>query len=122
MSEMYELSKQLASFNDTITIITSAVKDICKDISVMELNTVPATGAWSIAQHLDHLIKVNESYYPIIEVVRSGEYKAPWQAKVGFLTSTFGKMILKSVQPQTTRKTKTMTICNPRNWNLTLQF
>jgi hypothetical protein len=82
------------------------------------LNRKPAPDAWSIAQCLDHLIVTNQSYWPVVQQVRAGTYRAPWHARFGFLARFFGKIILGSVQPDRRRKMKTFPIWKPAQSDL----
>jgi hypothetical protein len=34
--------------------------------------------AWRIAQNLEHLTIVNQTYFPLIEQSRNSDYKLPW--------------------------------------------
>lgn len=77
------------------------------------MNWKPAPDRWSIAQNLQHLIAVNESYFPIIEQVRAGSYKVPWPGRIGFMHRFFGKFILKGSGPDRRRKIKTFPIWQP---------
>ena len=52
---------------------TSTLNDISKQslsefgsLTSEQLNWKPASNTWSIAQNLDHLIVVNETYYPVL--------------------------------------------------------
>lgn len=83
-----------------------------------ELNWKPSTDKWSIAQCLDHLIVTNESYWPVVQQVRAGTYRAPWHARFGFLTRFFGNIVLGSVQPDRRRKMKTFPIWEPAQSDL----
>jgi len=83
------------------------------NISEREIHWKPNANAWSIAQNLEHLILINESYFPMIDRLRNKGHKKPFTAKFGFLVNFFGKMILKSVQPETSKKTKTFSIWKP---------
>jgi len=78
-----------------------------------ELNRKPNPQTWSAAQIIDHIIKVNESYYPVIDSVRKGTYKLPFISKFGFMVSFFGTIILNGVQPDSKRKVKTFPIWEP---------
>jgi len=78
-----------------------------------QLNWKPGSGTWSIAQNIEHLIIVNESYYPVIESIRHIDYTPPFISKLNFIVSLFGKIILKSVSPERHRKTKTFPIWEP---------
>ena len=77
------------------------------------LNWKPNQKSWSIAQNIDHLIKINQSYFPIIEDLKAGSYKPPFTAKMGFMVSLFGNMILKSVDPKNRKKVETFAIWQP---------
>jgi hypothetical protein len=78
-----------------------------------QLNWKPDPNTWSIAQNLDHLIVVNETYYPVLNSLKEGKYKAPFISKIRFLVSFFGKTILKAVQPDRRKKMKTFPIWEP---------
>lgn len=40
-----------------------------------QLNWKPNSQTWSIAQNMEHLMVVNETYYPVLEQLKSGIYK-----------------------------------------------
>ena len=66
-----------------------------------------------IAQVMDHLITINSSYFPVIKQVQNGMYELPFIARVPFMATLFGSMILKSVNPNRRMKTKTFPIWEP---------
>ena len=72
---------------------TAEARDSFGELHADQLNWKPAADKWSIAQNMDHLIVINSSYFPIIESLKKGTYKAPFLGKVGFVVSFFGKMI-----------------------------
>jgi hypothetical protein len=78
-----------------------------------ELNWKTNPETWSIAQNLDHLIVINSSYFPALEQMRNGKYKLPMISKFGFLVSFFGKTVLKAVEPERKKKSKTFPIWEP---------
>ncbi|WP_273565880.1 DinB family protein [Maribacter halichondriae] len=78
-----------------------------------ELNWKPKSETWSIAQNIDHLIVINSTYFPIVEALRKGKYKAPFLSKIGFVVSFCGKTVLKAVQPDRKKKIKTFPIWEP---------
>lgn len=82
------------------------------------LNWKPAADQWSVLQILDHLIAVNTSYFPITEELKSGTYKRPFLGRINFFVNLFGKLILKSVQPEEFKKTRTFPIWEPASSNL----
>ena len=82
-------------------------------LTAEELNWKPDPKTWSIAQNISHLIQFNETYFPILESLQKEKYKPPFMAKFKFIVSFFGEMILKSVQPESERKVKTISIWEP---------
>lgn len=78
-----------------------------------QLNWKPNANTWSIAQNLDHLIVVNETYYPVLASLKERTYKTPFIAKIGFIVSFLGKTVLKAVQPDRQKKMKTFPIWEP---------
>jgi hypothetical protein len=62
--------------------------------------------AWSVAQCFAHLIALNSDFFPVIDrIVRDG-YKPTFKERLPLLPRLFGSMILKSVQPEASRKFK----------------
>ena len=82
-------------------------------LSEAQLNWKPNPGAWSIAQNIDHLIVVNETYYPVLASLKAGTYKTPFTGKIGFLVSFFGKTVLNAVKPGRRKKMKTFRVWEP---------
>lgn len=100
-------------WNDKIDIVTNSFLQEFGALNSEQLNLKPDSNSWSIAQNIDHLIVINESYYPIVQSIRNGSYKLPFAARLGFLVNFLGKFILKSVQPDRKRKMKTFPIWEP---------
>ncbi|MEO0876711.1 MAG: DinB family protein [Bacteroidota bacterium] len=82
-------------------------------LSPTALNWKPTSDTWSIAQNLDHLIVINESYFPVFEQLKTGTYQIPWYGKIRFIANGMGKMILGAVGPDRRKKTKTFPIWEP---------
>ena len=78
-----------------------------------ELNWKPHPKSWSIGQNIHHLIVINQSYFPIIETIRKGNYQVPFVGKVGFLVRFFGQFLLKTVAADRKQKVKTFRIWEP---------
>ena len=96
-----------------IDIVTAHFKDSFDELTIDQLNWKPNEETWSIAQNIEHLIIINESYYPIIASIRTGEYKLPFIGKIGFIVTFLGRTILNSVQPERRKKMKTFPIWEP---------
>ena len=93
--------------------ITHAFKNAFGGLDESKLNWKPHPQIWSIAQNIDHLITIGESYYPTFEALKRGTYKPPFIAKLGFLVSFLGKVVLDAVQPDRRKKMKTFPIWEP---------
>ena len=92
---------------------TSAFQTSFGTLTEKQLNWKPNPETWSIAQNMDHLITINQTYFPILAALKTGEYQSHFLAKIGFLTSFFGKMLLNAVKPTTKKKIKTFPIWEP---------
>lgn len=93
--------------------VTEGFKKLTTSLSAEDLNWKPNESTWSVAQNVDHLIVINNTYYPVIEKVREGTYTLPWIGGIGFMVNFFGKVVLKSVQPDRRKKMKTFPIWEP---------
>ena len=83
-----------------------------------QLNWKPNASEWSVGQCLDHLIQTNNQYFNIFEKIKEGKYNENIWERLPVLPNLFGKMILKSVLPETTRKQKTFPVFEPRKSNI----
>lgn len=103
----------ISTWISRIDEVTAAVKAEFGALTVQQLNQKPNPKAWSIAQNLDHLIVINQTYVPLINSVRDGSFKMPFSGKLGFMVNMLGKMVLASVLPDRKRKIKTFAIWQP---------
>lgn len=87
--------------------ITQDYHEAFGELSEEQLNWKPAPEVWSVGQVIDHVMVTNSTYLPILAALRAGTYQPHFNARFGFLASLFGKMILRSVQPESKRKQKT---------------
>ena len=97
--------------------ISSSFNQNFGNLTIEKLNWKPNSKTWSVAQNIDHLIKINESYYPVVKQIKENNYPLPWTSRIGFFVSFFGKMILNSIQPHSKRKMKTFKIWEPISSN-----
>lgn len=103
----------MRNWDEQIEGITHQFKGAFRGVSSDQLNWKPNSDTWSIAQNIDHLIVINESYFPIIDALHKGTYKPPLIGSIGFVVSFMGNTILKSVQPDRRKKIKTFPIWEP---------
>ena len=93
--------------------IALATEMLFSELSGEQLNWKPNSQTWSIAQNLEHLQVVNETYYPVLSALKNGTYKKPFLANFGFIVSFFGKTVLNAVKSDRKRKMKTFPIWEP---------
>lgn len=93
--------------------ITRQFKADFGKLTSTELNWKPNAQTWSVAQNMEHLIVINETYYPVIKALETGTYKPPFIAKIGFLVAFLGKTVLDAVKPDRKKKMKTFPIWEP---------
>ena len=108
----------MENYQERIDKLTSDFNLEFGGLSEEELNEVPDGMQWSIARNIDHLMKVTQSYFPLIEKVRSGNYKLHFIGKFGFAVKFFGNFILKSVDPNSVKKIKTFPVWEPVKENI----
>jgi hypothetical protein len=93
--------------------LTAAFMSDFGELSADELNWKVNSDTWSIAQNIEHLIIINESYVPIIESAQSSTLKLPFISKFGFMVNMLGNAILKSSGPDRRKKIKTFPVWTP---------
>lgn len=101
------------NWNQELDQTTSDFQSAFGSLDSAQLNWKPNAQRWSIAQNIEHLIIINESYYPQFTSLKEGSTKPPFISKIGFLVSFLGKTILNSVNPDRRKKMKTFAIWEP---------
>ena len=109
------MQSRTAEWQAQIDMNTQMFKDQFDELSVEELNRKPNEATWSIAENLQHLISVNESYFPIVASLKEGKYKVPFVGKIGFYVDLMGKIMLKGVEPTRQKKIKTFLVWEPKS-------
>ena len=108
---------------DLKTLITSAnkISDDAKatfgNLSISQLNWKPSPERWSVAQCFDHLITSNSGYFPKIDEVLAGKKRAFWE-KMPVLPGLAGRLLIKSLDPSSTRKIKAPKKFEPAQSNI----
>ena len=92
--------------------LVAQVKSISNDtqstfgqLTTLQLNWKPSPERWSVAQCFDHLLTSNKGYFPIIDSVLAGLKPTLWQ-RVPVLPGFWGSLLVKSMDPSSTRKVK----------------
>jgi DinB superfamily len=100
-------------WSSELDIITHSFKTEFANLTGDQLNWKPSSKQWSIAQCMNHLIVVNETYFTIVDQIRDKSYYTPWYGKIRFITKSFGNIILGAVNPDRRKKMKTFAIWEP---------
>lgn len=96
-----ELANLIAAANN----VASEAKSVFGNLSVAQLNWKPSSDRWSVAQCFDHLITTNAGYFPVVENALARNKRTFWES-LPVLPRLTGKMLIKSLDPATTRKIK----------------
>lgn len=102
---------------DARTIVDEARTSFGR-LSSTQLNWKPSAERWSVAQCFDHLITTNKGYLPIIESVRTGTKKTTFWERLPVLPGLAGKLLIKSLDPASTRKLKAPKSFEPAQSNI----
>jgi hypothetical protein len=83
------------------------------NLSVRQLNWQPDAQEWSIGQCFDHLMVTNQRFFPTFERISRGEKKNSLWERAPFLPRLFGRMVIKSFEPTSTRKVQAPKVFRP---------
>ena len=100
------MNEELDTLIQNARTIAGDVRSSFGGLSAAQLNWKPSAERWSIAQCFDHLITSNKGYLPIIESVRGGTKKTTFFERLPVLPGLAGKLLIKSLDPASTRKLK----------------
>ncbi|HKS08456.1 MAG TPA: DinB family protein [Pyrinomonadaceae bacterium] len=87
-------------------------------LSAAQLNWKPSAERWSIAQCFDHLLNSNKGFFPVVESVLNGTKKTRFLERLPILPGLAGKLMIKSLDPASTRKYKAPKNFEPAQSNI----
>lgn len=93
--------------------LTGLYRDRFGELGTEELNWKPAPDVWSVGQVLDHVIRTNESFYPVVERIRRDGYRPPLLGRLPLVPRLMGSLVLRAVQPDADMKVKTRPVWEP---------
>ncbi|PSL07392.1 DinB family protein [Cecembia rubra] len=94
--------------------LSEEIREVFGGLDNKILFTKPDSKSWSIAENLDHLIKVNSSYFPIFRQLIDQTFVGAFIGKFKFFTKLFGNMIYTSVSDGGKKKIRTFPLWEPR--------
>jgi hypothetical protein len=86
--------------------VANEAKNTFGHLTPAQLNWKPSAERWSVAQCFDHLLTTNKGYFPVIDSVLAGQKRTLWQS-VPLVPGLLGKLLIKALDPASTRKFKT---------------
>lgn len=92
---------------------TDEVRRLFGGVSLQQRGWRPAPEQWSIDQHLEHLIVLNESYFDEFNRINRNVRNPVFLARLPVVPDLIGNMILSSVKPENKRKMRTMSVWEP---------
>src|SRR6187401_439055 len=98
-----------ASLPDFIAAMEEVSREVDESfgkLSSEQLNWKANPESWSIGQCIEHLIKTNTPYIPLIESARNPSRKSSLWEKVPVLPGLFGNLLANAVSPEAARKLK----------------
>ncbi len=93
--------------------VTRNIQAAFGHLSHDQLNWQPTSTRWSIAQCLEHLITTNQLYFPMLTAVATGIPTPTAWERYSPLSGLFGWILVRSVDPMSTRKLKTLARAEP---------
>ncbi|HXG68101.1 MAG TPA: DinB family protein [Blastocatellia bacterium] len=83
------------------------------NLTPQQINWQPGERQWSVGQCFDHLITANRAYFPIFEKIIKGEKKNSLWERMPLVPGFFGRLLIKALQPEATRKLKAPQVFQP---------
>lgn len=100
------MNEQLDTLMQDARTVAADARSSFGNLSAAQLNWKPSAERWSIAQCFDHLINSNKGFFPVVESVLSGTRKTRFLERLPILPGLAGKLMIKSLDPASTRKYK----------------
>ena len=112
----------LPQIYDEAEAVAGDAKALFGHLKAEQLNWKPAPDSWSVAQCLDHLITINQEYYPVFDRILKGEYRKTFWHGMPFLPAIFGRLMVKALSPDSQRKLKSPGAARPSSSSIDPQI
>ena len=101
-----DVRSEVEQLQDELRRISEDARNEFGKLNRDQLNWKPAVDRWSVAQCFDHLINSNSGYLPIFDSIVAGTFKSTFVQKLPGAPKMWGQLLIKSLDPKTTRKLK----------------
>jgi hypothetical protein len=98
--------EEVLKLKQELGAVTENVRREFGGLKQEQLNWKPGAERWSVAQCLDHLMTGNRSYFPLLESIVSGRKKTLMIERLPVFPKLWGRLLIKSLDPKSTRKIK----------------
>jgi len=92
---------------DALTELVEEAHSRFSSLSSDQLNWKPDRKSWSIGQCFDHMITMNELYFPQLDQLGKKEKRPTLWEKTSPFSRFMGKQLVQSMRPENLKKTKT---------------
>ncbi len=93
--------------------ITEEARAVFSGLTPQQLNWKPGPDRWSVGQCLDHLVTANGEYFPLFDAILNGTKKSAFWERVPGLPALWGRMMIRSVSPDSKPKLRAPKIFQP---------
>lgn len=101
-----DVQNEVAQLQAELRAISGNATNEFGKLNLEQLNWKPSVDRWSVAQCFDHLINSNSGYFPIFDSIAAGTFKPTFVQKLPGAPKMWGQLLIKSLDPKTTRKLK----------------
>jgi DinB superfamily len=102
--------------------ISQKARAVFGQLNVEQINWRPNGESWSVGQCFDHLITSNRSYFPQIDQIIRGEKRATLWQSMPFLPGFWGRMLINTISPNTSRRSKAPKLIQPSSSSIDPQI
>ncbi|HZI17531.1 MAG TPA: DinB family protein [Pyrinomonadaceae bacterium] len=97
---------EVAALLEEMRAVAEEARAAFGGLNARQLNWKPSPERWGVGQCFDHVIRANRAFVPVLERVARGEHRMSAWERRSPLSGLFGRLILKSLAPDSGRKFK----------------
>ena len=101
------MSPRIESVTQDLLRVADDARSAFGSLSAEQLNWKPRPKRWSVAQCFDHVINTHSLYFPIFEQLARGEYRATLWRRYSPLSGTFGRFLIRRLDPKNSKPIST---------------
>ncbi len=88
---------ELGGLLEELDEVAGRAREVFGRLSGAQLNWKPSAEQWSVGQCLEHLIRTNRGFFPVLEGVARGTRRQTLWERVSPLSGLFGKLLLRTL-------------------------